>query len=105
MEFPNHNLLAYIGIADAYAASVEYIKFPLNLLTRNQSLAFKGYVQHPIHTLQKGHYTDDTEMSAANAHVLIEHDHCHDVEIGPQDQGKESSYHREVVVVCIACPG
>ena len=74
MRFRNDKLLMYIGMADAYGMATEYIKFPRDNDVRAQSLRLLGYVKHPTHQDHPGLYTDDTEMSAANAHVLIESD-------------------------------
>lgn len=72
MHFSNPNLLLYIGMADAYAMSCEYIKLPRDAATLEEALRFERYVRNPRYNLQAGTYTDDTEMSVANARVLIE---------------------------------
>lgn len=66
MLFPNPDMLFYIAMADAYAAAVEY-----NRKLRDECLKFQRYFNHPTHGLWAGAYTDDTEMSVANAKVLI----------------------------------
>lgn len=72
----NNRILLYIGIADACAMATEFLRFPHDASTRQRVLAFTGYVAHPTHTDHRaGFYTDDAEMSCANAHVLIETRH------------------------------
>lgn len=72
MKHPNPDMLLYIGMADACAAGAEYLKFPRDNGVRARCLQFDCYVSHPTHLGHPGLYTDDTEMSAANARVLIE---------------------------------
>lgn len=72
MKNPNPDLLLYIAMADACAAGAEYLKFPRDDAVRDACLGFERYVSHPTHQGHPGLYTDDTEMSAANARVLIE---------------------------------
>ena len=68
-------MLLYIGIADAYAAGAEYLKFPRDEKLLEEILKFEKYHQHPVHAdLKPGQYTDDTEMSIANAKVLLGQD-------------------------------
>lgn len=76
MRYPNPNILVYIGMADAYAAACEYLlSVPWERRVYEQCLQFRGYVRHPRHLgLKPSCYTDDTEMSVANARVLIEND-------------------------------
>lgn len=74
MRYPNPDILVYIGMADAYAAACEYIKLPRDANVLSECLAFRWYLANPVHTHFAGLYTDDTEMSAANAQVLIECD-------------------------------
>ncbi len=71
MKHRNDRLLVYIGIADAYAAATEYLKFPQDQASQDVALRFEGYVSHPTYGIGAGFYTDDTEMSVANAQVLI----------------------------------
>ena len=72
MLFPNNAQLLYIAMADAYAMATEYIKRPRDEATHLAALEFERYVAHPTHTDHKAsHYTDDAEMSCANAQVLI----------------------------------
>lgn len=75
MRHPNPDILLHIAMADAYAAATEYLKFPEHDALRDEALKFERYLQHPTHLkLSPGFYTDDTEMSAANARVLIAKD-------------------------------
>ena len=61
-------------MGDAYAAPTEYLKFPGDEAVRDEALKFERYLNHPRHELGLGRYTDDTEMSVANALVLIENE-------------------------------
>jgi ADP-ribosylglycohydrolase len=71
MRFPNPKLLTYIAMGDAYGMAVEYIKFPRDLHILEECREFTRYSSHPVHKTKPGGYTDDTEMSAANTHVLL----------------------------------
>ena len=71
MRYSNPNMLVYIAMADAYAAAVEFIKLPKRNALRDEALTFQRYLAHPTYGLRPGTYTDDTEMSAANAQVLV----------------------------------
>ena len=72
MKNPNPDILLYIAIADAYAAAAEYVRGPGADQAIRDCLAFKGYVGHPTHDgIVPGRYTDDAEMSIANAKVLL----------------------------------
>lgn len=74
MRFPNPYMLLEIGKADAFCVAVEYVdpkKYPELF---EQILKFDRYLKHPKYQLGAGLYTDDTEMSVANALVLIEND-------------------------------
>jgi ADP-ribosylglycohydrolase len=62
-----------MGIADAYAAAMEYLDGETEVSAKKACLMFERYHAHPTHGLSAGSYTDDTEMSVANARVLIEH--------------------------------
>jgi ADP-ribosylglycohydrolase len=73
MRNPNTALLLYIAMADAYAMAAEFVdpaKHPEHLA---EVLRFRRYVRHPYHQDAAGMFTDDTEMSCANAKVLISH--------------------------------
>ncbi|MBY0359453.1 MAG: ADP-ribosylglycohydrolase family protein [Candidatus Obscuribacterales bacterium] len=59
-------MLLQMAIGDAYGAGFEYAP-PDFVLTHNK---LSGYVQHPKHALKPGVYTDDTQMSIANAEVI-----------------------------------
>ncbi len=72
MRYADPTQLLRIAIADAYAAGAEFLKFPRDNDVRDSCLAFKGYVAHPTHGHVAGSYTDDTEMSVANARVLLD---------------------------------
>lgn len=52
------------AIGDAYGAGFEYANDNLKYNNLN------GYVKHPTHGLNKGQYTDDTQMSIALAEML-----------------------------------
>ncbi|MBP7134296.1 ADP-ribosylglycohydrolase family protein [Patescibacteria group bacterium] len=73
MKHRNDRLLVYIAMADAYAAATEYLKLPQDQASKDEALRFEGYVAHPTYGIGAGFYTDDTEMSVANAQVLIDH--------------------------------
>jgi len=74
MKYRNDNLLLYIALADAYSAAAEFLKLPQEAHVRSQLLKFEGYLSHPRFRNPPGSYTDDTEMSVANARVLVEND-------------------------------
>ena len=74
MRNSNPNMLLYIAMADAYAAAVEYGRFPESNTLREECLKFQRYLAHPTHDNPPSTYTDDTEMSAANTKVLLQHD-------------------------------
>lgn len=68
MRHSNPQMLNYIAMADAATLAVEY-----NSAMRDHCLRFQRYLAHPTHGLAPGAYSDDTEMSVANAKVLIQH--------------------------------
>lgn len=73
MKNPNPNMLLRIGQADACAAACEYLKPRHCRKVTERTVRFTKYVQHPTHLdVAPGQYTDDAEMSTANALVLIE---------------------------------
>lgn len=75
MQWRYDDLLVRIAVADAYAMGTEYIRYERHSGVVRAALAFKGYVQHPTHVeTLPGMYTDDTEMSVANANVLLASD-------------------------------
>ena len=81
MKFPNNSILVYIALGDAYCVASEYIKLPEEIDRALRSLEFKEYVDHPRYEIPKGFYTDDTEMSVANANVLLYNDQPFTVEM------------------------
>jgi ADP-ribosylglycohydrolase len=72
MQFPNPNMLVYIGCADAALMAQEFCKKKDDEKRFQDILNMKAYYAHPNPRLahKAGHYTDDTEMSVANAMVL-----------------------------------
>lgn len=73
MRYPNPAMLLYIGIGDAYASAVEYVKLPEWQGLVDEVLKFERYHKHPTFGLCAGMYTDDTEMSVANTSVLLDY--------------------------------
>jgi ADP-ribosylglycohydrolase len=72
MKHPNPSILAYIGMADAYAAPAESIVPPAHQRVVDDCLAFVRYVRHPAASRARvGCYADATEMSVANARTLL----------------------------------
>lgn len=69
----NDLLLVRICQADAFAAAVEYLKYarPEDAALRDKVLRFERYFAHPNHDHPVGCYTDDGQMSVANAEVLL----------------------------------
>ncbi|MFO0764934.1 MAG: ADP-ribosylglycohydrolase family protein [Patescibacteria group bacterium] len=65
-------MLLYIAMADAYGMATEYVSRDADPDTFKRALSFKGYVAHPkpSHAHKAGLYSDDTEMSIANAMVI-----------------------------------
>lgn len=72
MENRNPDLLLYIAMADAYAAACEYVRPPHRDRLVADCLACERYHRHPTHRHEPGFYTDDAEMSIANARVLVD---------------------------------
>lgn len=77
MHFPNGKFLFYTAMADAYGMGAEYLKLdrPEDAQALSEVLKFERYVPHPrygTHAPGAAKYTDDTEMSIANTHVLLE---------------------------------
>jgi ADP-ribosyl-[dinitrogen reductase] hydrolase len=62
-------MLFEMAIGDAYGAAFEYV--PPAFVSSNNTLS--GYLQHPDpkHTVVPAKYTDDTQMSIANAEVIL----------------------------------
>ncbi|MBI5654399.1 ADP-ribosylglycohydrolase family protein [Candidatus Uhrbacteria bacterium] len=73
MKNPNASLLLYIGMADACAMGTEFVDKMRHPMHFREVLNFGHYVKHPTHQEYAGMYTDDTEMSCANARVLTSH--------------------------------
>ena len=73
MKNPNEKMLLYIAMADAYAKACEYVKHDDGRFVAEKCLKFEGYQKHPNFAEPAGFYTDDAEMSVANAKVLIAH--------------------------------
>lgn len=72
MRYSNPKMLLYIAMADAYASAVEY-----NDKLLKECLKLEGYLAHPDPkhgNNRAGFYSDDAEMSAANAKVLVRYD-------------------------------
>lgn len=69
MRYPNPEMLVRIGCGDALAAATEYVEPEAPIVEK--TLRFIRYESHPWHGHRPGRYTDDAEMSAANARVLI----------------------------------
>lgn len=65
----NSKFLHYIAIGDAYCASCEYVEKDHFII--KETLKFKRYLKHPKHNNVPGAVTDDTQMSLANAEVLL----------------------------------
>ncbi len=73
MRNRNTEMLLMIAIADAYAMATEFVDTSRDFSVIRDALEFERYVRHPKHQQFAGQYTDDTEMSCANARVLIAH--------------------------------
>jgi len=73
MRNANTALLLMIAIADAYAMATEFVDSSRDFSVIRDALMFQRYVKHPKYQQFAGQYTDDTEMSCANARVLIAH--------------------------------
>lgn len=72
MRHRNDNMLLRIAQGDAYGMAREYVKtkdFPEHVA---EVMKFERYMQHPsYHKLPPGTYTDDTQMSLAVSHALL----------------------------------
>ena len=60
-------MLLHIAIGDSYGMGFEYAD--QNIKEHNRGTK---YIQHPIHKIQPGSYTDDTQMSIAVAEYILE---------------------------------
>ena len=67
MKNPNPDMLLFIAQADACAVAVEFTQ---DTELTEEVLKFERYCEHPKYDLGAGQYTDDTQMSVANAEVL-----------------------------------
>lgn len=76
----NPGVLVRVGVADAYAEAVEYIKLPERNALRDEALTFQRYLPHPTHGLAASSYSDDTQMTVANTRVLVR---CGDDSLDP----------------------
>lgn len=74
MLFPCPDILVNIAIADAYAMATEYLDPTKHRNHIANVLTFYRYHAHPNPDIahRESRYTDDTEMSIANALVLLE---------------------------------
>lgn len=61
-------MLVEIAIADAYGAGLEYVD-PEEARKLN---TVERYYPHPLHDLKPGSYTDDTQMTIANAEFVVD---------------------------------
>ena len=61
-------MLIEIAIGDSYGAGFEYVSDEV-IKTHNNG---QSYIQHPIHKLRPGQYTDDTQMTIAIYEYLKE---------------------------------
>lgn len=63
----SRDILLCIAVGDALAAGCEYANENVEACA-----SLRGYVKHPTHPLPAGSYTDDTQMSLANAEFMLE---------------------------------
>ena len=69
MKNPNNKMMLRIAQGDAFAAAAEFVG------DKDHLYKFDKFYQHPGHEkLAPGSYTDDTQMSIANAEVLLGND-------------------------------
>lgn len=68
----NDRMLVRIAEADAYAMAAEYVQRHPDEQEYKDLFSFTRYMSHPTHHIKPGHYTDDTQMSIANAEVLLQ---------------------------------
>lgn len=62
----SRDILLCIAVGDALCAGCEYANENIEACA-----SLQGYVKHPTHPLPAGFYTDDTQMSLANAEFMI----------------------------------
>jgi len=74
MLYPNPNMLVYIAKADAYLLAGEFVPWSQYKPIREALLEFRMYLSHPEMEHERGRYSDDGEMSAANSRVLANFD-------------------------------
>jgi ADP-ribosylglycohydrolase len=73
MKHRNDNMLLRIAQGDAYALALEYVNDTDAPGLREELYKLEKFHKHPTyHKLNAGQYTDDTQMSAAVAQVLID---------------------------------
>jgi ADP-ribosyl-[dinitrogen reductase] hydrolase len=60
-------MLTEIAVGDAYGAGFEYV----DRRVTDERNDLSGYIRHPTHGLEAGHYTDDTQMSIALAEAML----------------------------------
>ena len=84
MKNPNPLMLVRIAQGDAYGMACESIKFPRDQEIYDQALKFERYGLHPMHKLDAGQYTDDTQMSIGVTEVLLNKNVRPDPNVGPQ---------------------
>jgi ADP-ribosylglycohydrolase len=78
MSNAHSHMLLMIALGDAYGAGLEFIERSPKIMDNHisKALEFTQYLQHPFHSdLKPGCYTDDAEMSVANARVLLENNY------------------------------
>ena len=75
MLHPNPDMLVRIAMADAYLIAGEFIHWSRYKDIKQALLEFRMYLSHPEMGQERGRYSDDGEMTAANAQVLVNHDH------------------------------
>ncbi len=68
----SRDILLAVAIGDALAAGCEYANENVEACA-----SLQGYVKHPKHPLPPGSYTDDTQMSLANAEAMLGRDNLY----------------------------
>lgn len=71
MKHSNPEMLLRIAQGDAYCMATEYIRFPRDDELREEAMKIESYLKHPVHQLDAGMYTDDTQMSLAVAEFIL----------------------------------
>lgn len=72
MRHPDEKFLLRMAAADAAAMPMEFVDPKVHPETLEACLRMEGYVAHPTFAeYRPGSYTDDTEMTMANARVLL----------------------------------